>query len=60
MDLLISHGADINANNSWKITPITIAMLKNHRGIVKHMLDMEGVDVNGKDDKGFTLLRMGI
>lgn len=60
MDLLISHGADINAQNSWKITPITIAMLKNHTGIVKRMLDMDGVDVNGKDDRGMTLLRMAL
>ena len=35
-------------------------MLKNHTGIVKRMLDMDGVDVNGKDDRGFTLLRMAL
>ena len=30
IDLLLKHGADINAANMWKVTPITIAMLKNH------------------------------
>lgn len=30
IDLLIAHNADINAQNMWKVTPITIAMLKNH------------------------------
>lgn len=41
-----------------KVSPITIAMLKNHTGIVKEFLKHEGVDVNGKDDKGLTLLHM--
>jgi ankyrin repeat protein len=30
IDLLIKHGADVNASNNWKTTPITIAMLLNH------------------------------
>ena len=30
MNLLLKTGADVNAQNSWKITPINIAMLKNH------------------------------
>lgn len=42
----------------WKVSPITIAMLKNHKGIVKELLKHENVDVNGKDDKGLTLLHM--
>jgi ankyrin repeat protein len=42
----------------WKVSPITVAMLKNHNGIVKELLKHEGVDVNGKDDKGLTLLHM--
>lgn len=42
----------------WKVSPITVAMLKNHSGIVKELLKHEGVDVNGKDDKGLTLLHM--
>ena len=42
----------------WKVSPITVAMLKNHSGIVRELLKHEGVDVNGKDDKGLTLLHM--
>ena len=60
IDLLIQHGADINAPNMWKVTPITIAMLKNHQGIVKELLKRDDIDVNGKDDKGRTLLTMAI
>lgn len=46
--------------NSWKVTPITIAMLNNHLGTVKRLLQEENVDVNGKDDKGRTLLSMAM
>lgn len=46
--------------NSWKVTPITIAMLNNHLGTVKRLLQEENVDVNGKDDKGRTLLAMAM
>ena len=38
IELLISHGANINAANMWKVTPITIAMMNNHNGIVKRLL----------------------
>ena len=35
-------------------------MLKNHQGIVKNFLKLDSVDVNGKDDKGRTLLTMAL
>jgi ankyrin repeat protein len=37
--LLISAGANINAENSWKITPINLAMMKNRRTCVNELLD---------------------
>ena len=60
INLLIKTGADVNAMNSWKVTPITIAMLNNHLGTVKRFLEEPDVDVNGKDDKGRTLLLMAL
>lgn len=60
INLLMQHQADVNAMNSWKVTPITIAMLNNHLGTVKRLLEEPGVDVNGKDDKGRTLLSMAM
>jgi ankyrin repeat protein len=60
INLLLKHGGDLNAMNSWKVTPITIAMLNNHFGTVKRLLQEETVDVNGKDDKGRTLLSMAV
>lgn len=35
-------------------------MLNNHLGTVKRLLQEENVDVNGKDDKGRTLLSMAM
>ena len=58
IDLLVQHGANVNATNMWKVTPITIAMLKNHQGIVKELLKRDDIDVNGKDNQGRTLLTM--
>lgn len=60
IDLLIAHGAEINAPNMWKVTPITIAMLKNHQGVVKELLKRNEIDVNGKDEQGRTLLTMAL
>ena len=50
----------MNAENSWKVTPINIAMMKNQQGCVKKFLGFEGVDVNCKDEKGRTLLTMAL
>jgi len=58
--LLLKAGAEINAENSWKVTPINIAMLKNHEGCVKKFISCPGVDVNCKDEKGRTLLTMAL
>lgn len=38
IDVLIRHGAKVNADNIWKCKPITIAMLMNHSGTVKRLL----------------------
>ena len=60
LDLLLKAGADVNTNNSWKISPINIAMLKSHRGCVRRLLEEPNVDVNGKDDKGRTLVMLAL
>ena len=35
-------------------------MLKNHEGCVKKFLEYKDVDVNGKDEKGRTLLTLAL
>jgi ankyrin repeat protein/predicted DNA-binding WGR domain protein len=56
IDLLIAAGANPNVHNSWKLTPIAVAMLKNHFKIINKLLTYPNIDVNCKDDKGRTLL----
>lgn len=52
IEMLVKAGADINAENSWRYTPINIGLLKNHVGVVKKLLEYENVNVNGKDESG--------
>jgi ankyrin repeat protein/predicted DNA-binding WGR domain protein len=56
IDILIGAGANPNVHNSWKLTPIAVAMLKNHFKIINKLLTYPNIDVNCKDDKGRTLL----
>jgi len=60
IEMLIKAGADINAENSWRYTPINIGLLKNHIGVVKKLLEYEIVNVNGKDESGRTLISLSI
>lgn len=50
----------INAHNIWKVTPMNIALLKNHTGCIKRFLMEDGVDINGKDEKGRTFLHLSV
>ena len=60
VDVLIQAGAEVNSQSSWKISPLAIAMLKNHYGMVKHLLNFPGIDVNCKDEKGRTLISLSV
>ncbi|PAV71348.1 hypothetical protein WR25_17675 [Diploscapter pachys] len=45
--------------NDWKITPLFVAYMKGHHGIVRWMFNgphSDKVDVNAKDNEGVTLL----
>lgn len=59
-DLLLGCGANINAANDWKLPPLLVALLKGHFGLVKHLLEVPGVDVNCKDEEGRTLLSRSV
>jgi ankyrin repeat protein/predicted DNA-binding WGR domain protein len=60
LDILIQAGANPNVYNSWKLTPIAGAMMKNHYGIINKLLEYPDIDVNCKDDNGRTLLSNSI
>ena len=59
-DILLKAGADKNATNSWKITPLGIGMLMNQYGMVRKLLDEPDVDVNCKDENGRTMLSLAM
>lgn len=55
VDILLKHGAQVNAADKSKNTPLHFACLKGYYNIVKRLLD-EGVNVNAKNKKGQTPL----
>ncbi|GFO18925.1 poly [ADP-ribose] polymerase [Plakobranchus ocellatus] len=53
---LLDAGADLNAHNMWRTTPLSVAYLKSHYGIVQELLAHGKVDINFTDDDGMSLL----
>jgi ankyrin repeat protein len=60
IDVLVQAGADQNAVNTWKLTPLCVALSKGHFGVVKKLLNFASTDVNCKDDEGRTLVSSSI
>ena len=58
--LLIKAGADCNAINSWNLTPLAVAMLKNNFHCVKTLLALPNININCKDEEGRTLISQTI
>jgi len=56
LKLLLECGADPNASNDWKTTPLSAAMQKGHMAIADYLLGLDSVDINVGDDEGRTLL----
>ncbi|XP_076464084.1 poly [ADP-ribose] polymerase tankyrase-like isoform X2 [Babylonia areolata] len=54
--LIKDAGAKYNVDNDWKTTPLAIAFLKGHPGIVDYLLNLPETDINFRDDKGMTLV----
>ncbi|XP_060068797.1 poly [ADP-ribose] polymerase tankyrase-like [Ylistrum balloti] len=54
--LVNEGGADPKKANDWKLTPVGIAFMKAHMGLVDFLLKMPGVDINFKNDSGKTLI----
>ena len=54
LKLLLEAGACPNEANQWKMTPLAIAFMKGHMGIVNFLLKESGVDIDGiiEDTKG--------
>jgi len=60
LDVLIKAGADQNQANALKLTPLTVALLKNNVGCMKKLLSYATTDVNCKDESGRTIIMSAI
>mmetsp|Transcript_41579 Transcript_41579/g.36951 ORF Transcript_41579/g.36951 Transcript_41579/m.36951 type:complete len:223 (+) Transcript_41579:1781-2449(+) len=60
VDLLIRAGANQNLSTSWKLTPLTVAMLKNNLGTLNKLLSYKSTNVDCKDEEGKTLIMYAI
>ena len=58
--LLIENKAKVNELNMWKTLPIEIALLKNHFGIVKYLLNNESFEIDTPFSNGNNILFQSI
>jgi len=56
MKILIDSGAHVNSGNEWMLRPLSVSILKGHKGIANYLITLPGVDVNVRDDQGRTIL----
>ncbi|XP_035216657.1 poly [ADP-ribose] polymerase tankyrase-like isoform X2 [Stegodyphus dumicola] len=62
MKLLIEAGASLNLPNDWKITPLSLAFLKGHMGLVDFLVEQPGIDINVdvNNESGMTLVMQAL
>ncbi|XP_054722688.1 LOW QUALITY PROTEIN: uncharacterized protein LOC129232581 [Uloborus diversus] len=62
MKLLIEAGASLNLPNDWKITPLSLAFMKGHMGLVDFLVEQPGIDINVEvnNESGMTLVMQAL
>ncbi|XP_051004280.1 2-5A-dependent ribonuclease [Acomys russatus] len=59
-NLLLRHGADVNARGERGKTPLISAVERKHAGLVKMLLSREGINIDDKDSEGKTALLIAV
>lgn len=60
IEILLKAGTDININSFWNIKPISTALLKNHFGIVRKLINNSNINFNSPDNQGKTFIMNAI
>ncbi|GFY74230.1 poly polymerase tankyrase [Trichonephila inaurata madagascariensis] len=62
LKLLIEAGASLNLPNDWKITPLSLAFMKGHMGLVDFLVEQPGIDINVdvNNESGMTLVMQAL
>ncbi|GIY73435.1 poly polymerase tankyrase [Caerostris extrusa] len=62
LKLLIEAGASLNLKNDWKITPLSLAFMKGHMGLVDFLVEQPGIDINVdfSNDSGMSLVMQAL
>ncbi|KAJ6648044.1 Poly [ADP-ribose] polymerase tankyrase [Pseudolycoriella hygida] len=62
LKLLLEAECPPNEPNDWKMTPLAIAFMKGHMGLVEYILKQQGVEIDSRinDSTGVTLLLQAI
>jgi ankyrin repeat protein/predicted DNA-binding WGR domain protein len=55
---LLVEGADckLNSFNSWRYTPLNLAIKKHHNELLDYIFNSKEVDLNARDENGMTML----
>ncbi|XP_033125958.1 poly [ADP-ribose] polymerase tankyrase-like [Anneissia japonica] len=54
--VLLKAGGSPNTPNDWKIPPLGIAIMTGNRGCADLLMEQDDMDINFKDDNGFTIV----
>jgi ankyrin repeat protein len=57
--LLVSHGADVNANDTKGSAPLHMAVYGSGEDMLRFLLD-QGANINAKDGEGCTPLQVAV
>jgi len=56
VDVLLKHGADVNARDVYGWTPVARASFEKRLDVVRALVTVEELDLNARDDQGATAL----
>jgi ankyrin repeat protein/predicted DNA-binding WGR domain protein len=56
IEQLVKAGCSVNSVNNWNLSPILVALMKNHPRCLKLLVNYPEIDVNCQDKNGLSLI----